>query len=203
MDYSDTEEFDDIIDDDIIDDGQAVVVENIIAAVKRDAITVDGGDDDDDVDEEDKVDDDAGELVDSARSEKTDNVSKVFRRIIRVPDAERRTSNYMSKFEVTEAISIRTQQIDNGSPHFCSAADIIGIYDARKIAEIEFLKGRSPLLLRRKIGERVQVDDPVGEGKDRGEGKDQSLPAGHIICEYYEYWNISKEMKYGTLATLE
>jgi hypothetical protein len=184
--YSDAEDYD--VDDDI-EEIEAIGAEDpAVIATAADA-TIGGEDDDEDADAEADVEVEADigiELVDVGRQAEGRGLSKIFRRVVRVPEAERRTSNYMSKFEVTEAISIRTQQIDNGSPHFCAAADIVGIFDARKIAEIEFLKGRSPLLLRRKIGERI-----VKEGTES------------IVCEYYEYWNISKEMKYGTLATLE
>lgn len=75
-----------------------------------------------------------------------------------IPDDQRKTSNYITHSEATEAIGIRSAEIENGSPVF---VEINGITDPNIIAEKEFFSRKSPLILEREIyrsGDQVWVE---------------------------------------------
>jgi DNA-directed RNA polymerase subunit K/omega len=74
------------------------------------------------------------------------------RNIIVIPDAERRTSNVISKFELTEVISVRTEQI---ARYANCLVDTAGLSDPRQQAIREFNERKTPLKIRRQLGERV------------------------------------------------
>ena len=61
---------------------------------------------------------------------------------------DRRTSEIMTKFEYTEAVSIRAKQIENGGTCF---TDTTGITNPIAMAEKEIADKKSPLDLVRKI----------------------------------------------------
>lgn len=141
-----------------------------------------GGDDDNDDDEIEEVDDDTEyELLDEEttaaledeygerptidkiiKKEKAEEPAvtkkslQVFKKIIEVAPEKRKTSNILTRFEMTEILSIRTQQISEGSMHFIDTKNEIlsKLTDPKDIAELEFNMRRCPLRLRRKIGEK-------------------------------------------------
>ncbi len=67
-----------------------------------------------------------------------------------VPASERITSNTLTQFEKEELISVRAQQISQGSYIFIS--DIEGINDPIEIANLELLHNKCPLFIKRHIG---------------------------------------------------
>jgi DNA-directed RNA polymerase subunit K/omega len=67
-----------------------------------------------------------------------------------VPDDERDTSDVIQKHEITEAVGIRTSQIEMGAPVF---TDVAGLTDPNKMAWKEFYDRKNPLILERKITE--------------------------------------------------
>ena len=79
------------------------------------------------------------------RSEITDH--KI---VIVVANNKRRTSQKMSLFELTEAIGIRSAQIERGVP---STIDVGQMSNPVDIARMEMLYRRNPLIVERKIRE--------------------------------------------------
>ncbi len=77
------------------------------------------------------------------------NVSNNAIVIVVVAKDKRRTSNKMTSFEYTEAISIRAQQI--ATYNNCQV-DISGLTSPIDMAERELLMGKNPLTLRRTVG---------------------------------------------------
>ncbi len=73
-----------------------------------------------------------------------------------VPANERLTSNTLTEFEFTELISVRGQQISQGSYVFVS--DIEGINDPIEIAKKELLSNKSPLYVKRYIGRTKNME---------------------------------------------
>ncbi len=145
---------------------------------KKEAIKKKGGEDDssdeeeiddeNEVDEAEIIDDEAAEaeleetgggrrtidkIVNAAEKQK--NV-QLFKKIVEILPERRKTSNMLTRFEMTEIISVRTQQISEGSAHFINIENeaLAKLTDPRDIAELEFNLRRCPLRLRRKIGEK-------------------------------------------------
>jgi len=75
--------------------------------------------------------------------------------IIVVPSEERITSNVMTKAEMTRAIALRAEEISNNPSAF---TDVGGLSRADDIARKELYDKRSPLILRRAVGQT-----PAGE----------------------------------------
>lgn len=67
-----------------------------------------------------------------------------------VSSESRITSNTLTIYEMTELISVRAQQISQGSYVF--VPDIEGINDPIEIAKLELLNNKSPLYIKREIG---------------------------------------------------
>jgi DNA-directed RNA polymerase I, II, and III subunit RPABC2 len=99
-------------------------------------------------------------------------VSDYNKEIIVVKPENRRTSHIMSKFEMTEAVSIRATQI---SQHNNCLVDIAGLDDPIKMAQRELAARRCPLIIRRHVGDVYN--------KEKG-----------IILSYYEFWSPNEMM---------
>lgn len=94
-------------------------------------------------------------------------VSNYNKEIIVVKPENRRTSHILSKYEMTELVSIRATQISQFNN---CMVDITGLDDPIKMAKREISLRKSPLILRRHVGD---LKDPkTGE-----------------IQSYYEYWD--------------
>lgn len=78
--------------------------------------------------------------------------NKVKKIIITEPN-ERITDNYMSRFEKTRCLAIRTEQISQSGKSFCDPEDIKNVDSAIEIAKIELETKKSPLIIVRKIKE--------------------------------------------------
>ncbi len=66
----------------------------------------------------------------------------------------------LTKFEKIRIISIRAQQIASGSPLFLNESEIPeGVTDPVELAKLEIRKGRLPLILERKQGEKISLLD--------------------------------------------
>lgn len=95
-----------------------------------------------------------------------DPSNKYNREVIVVKPENRRSQNKMTQYELTEAQSIRADQIDSGSNIF---VDITGdeagatYTDAIAIAAKEINERRCPLVLRRKMGSKVLPDGKIQE----------------------------------------
>lgn len=112
---------------------------------------VDGGEDSSAEDPDD--DDDTPLEEDAEEPDHIDvsTVSKHNKEIIVVTPGLRRTSSVMSKFEMTENVSIRATEIAQYSN---CMVDITGLDDPIKMAKRELMMRMSPLTLRRYVGER-------------------------------------------------
>ncbi len=106
-----------------------------------------------------------------------DPSNKYNREVIVVKPENRRSQNKMTQYELTEAQSIRADQIDSGSNIFVditgttkdrtiqrSSDDAGATYtDAIAIAAKEINERRCPLVLRRKMGSKVLPDGKIQE----------------------------------------
>jgi len=64
----------------------------------------------------------------------------------------------LTKFERVRIISVRAQQIATGSPLFLEENEIPeGLTDPIELAKLELEKGKLPILIGRKEGERVSL----------------------------------------------
>lgn len=110
-------------------------------------------------------------LVESAEKKP----SAIFKKVIEIAPGRRKTSNYLTRFEMAELLSIRTQQISEGSIDFVEDRKLLeGITDPKKIAELEFSLRRCPLRLRRFIGVK-KIDG--------------------VLHEYIEYFDVNLMMR--------
>ena len=73
-----------------------------------------------------------------------------------VPDNQRRTSDILTLYEITEAIGIRAKQISKNTVIY---TNVDGITDPIEMAEKEFFDRKSPLKLKRQIGVRVDHEN--------------------------------------------
>jgi hypothetical protein len=90
--------------------------------------------------------------------EEIEKIDETIERIYIIPDNERKSSEMMTLFEVTEAIGIRISQIEQGSPIFI---DYTGLTNARNIAEKEFYERQNPLIIRRiikQVGKDIYIE---------------------------------------------
>lgn len=104
-----------------------------------------------------------GETAEAAAA--AEQTSTFTREIIIIKPEERRTSSTMSRYEMTEHVSIRATQI---SQYNNCMVDITGLDDPVKMAKRELMMRMSPLVLRRHVGDALL----------NGE-----------MCSYYEYWS--------------
>lgn len=123
------------------------------AALDNDNDDITSNDDEDEDDEDYEVSDDI--LV--------DNESKYIKEIIVVKSENRRTSNIMSKFEMTEAVSIRAVQISEHNNPMIETT----LTDPIDIAKCELMMRKCPLILERHLG----------DVKENGK-----------MISYYEFW---------------
>ncbi len=79
------------------------------------------------------------------------DVSKHNREILVVPANDRRSTHCLTKYEVTEIISIRSQQIALYNNCFVDIGDLT---EPRDMAWLELLSRKTPLVIRRIMGER-------------------------------------------------
>ena len=75
------------------------------------------------------------------------NSNSVLKKII-IDDADRITSNFITKYEITRAITYRITQIERGSKYF---TDIGNINNAAQIAKKEIIDRKSPIIIEREI----------------------------------------------------
>jgi len=118
----------------------------------------------------DDNDDIADDIADEPESEfvsKTNEMEFHGRVVTVVKPNERQTSNIMSKYEITAHTSIRASQI---AKYDNCMIDHSGLSDPIRMAEIELMLRKSPLTIRR----------PVGEIRDPKSGK---------IEYFYEFWD--------------
>lgn len=94
-------------------------------------------------------------------------VSDFIQEIVIVKPENRQTSNVMSKFEMTNCISIRTMQIAQFNN---CMVDITGLDRPDLMAKRELMMRKCPLTLRRRVGKL--------RNKKTGEWE-----------QYYEYWD--------------
>lgn len=97
---------------------------------------------------------------------KTDN--QIHKRTIIIEPAKRRTSNMLTRIELTEAINIRAMQIAQNQTVL---TDISGLSDPIEMAEKELRDKKCPLILSRKVGEEM--------------GKNETI-------EYVEHWDVNE-----------
>lgn len=170
--------------------------EDALSETNADDNTGDNDVDDNDVDDVDDNDTDDKSLIDDANSEisEADNGDEslsdetyddleyqfvddigsentIHKDIIIIDPNRRRTSNVMTEYELTEAISIRSTQIEQRN---IVLTDVTGLDNAEDMAKKEINDGKCPLILRRKVGEI------------RKNGK---------LTEYYEYWDVNTMSK--------
>jgi DNA-directed RNA polymerase I, II, and III subunit RPABC2 len=141
-----------------------------------DGITDDVGDDIGAAEDEQESGDSESEIdVDEILSELDITTTSPFIKEIVVVDTEnRQTSDVMSKFEMTECVSIRAVQIARFNN---CMVDITGLTDPVLMAKRELMMRKVPLTLRRYVGE---TENSKGEFES-----------------YYEYWN-PNEMIFST-----
>jgi DNA-directed RNA polymerase subunit K/omega len=94
-------------------------------------------------------------------------VSKYNRELVVVKPENRMTSHILSKFEMTEIVSIRATQISQHNNPMC---DMTGLSDPIRMAKRELMLRMCPLTCRRIIGDAK--DPKTGE-----------------IVTYVEFWN--------------
>ncbi len=71
------------------------------------------------------------------------------------------TSKYMTKFELTSILSIRTQQIARGSPLLIELSD--NITDPFEIAKLELQQNKCPLIIRRYDSNHKYIDVKIND----------------------------------------
>lgn len=103
--------------------------------------------------------------------EVVDETSSHVAEIIIVKKENRCTSEVLSKYEITEIISVRAEQIARNNNPLVDVSDLTNPID---MAQREFMARRTPLIVRRYVGMR-EVD-----------GK---------MMKHYEDWNV-REMSY-------
>jgi len=95
--------------------------------------------------------------------------SKFIEYQFRVPDEERKTSNYLSLFEATQLLSIRISMIQKQSPSMVSNDDLSY---AHEIARKELFERKIPLKIKRLVG----IDDKKRILYEEWDPKKMTLP---------------------------
>lgn len=142
-------------DDDFIDveDNEVIADESFDTLLKKDKS------------QSESEDSQAGEFDDDVEFSFQDirKISNHIKEIIIVKPENRITSNVMSKFEMTEYVSIRTAQI---AEYNNCMVDITGLDDPVNMAKRELMQRKCPLMLRRSIGRRLIKGEYVQHYED-------------------------------------
>jgi DNA-directed RNA polymerases I, II, and III subunit RPABC2 len=101
------------------------------------------------------------------------DVSKHNREIIVVPPNERMTTHWLTKYEVTEIISIRSQQIAIYNNCFVDTGDLT---EPRDMAWLELLSRKTPLVIRRMVGERKDRDGNINQYAELWRPYEMTIP---------------------------
>ncbi len=68
--------------------------------------------------------------------------------------------NRLTKYEIIRIISVRAQQIAAGSPLFLEENEIPeGLADPVELAKLELKRGRLPVLIERREGDKISLID--------------------------------------------
>ena len=112
--------------------------------------------------------------LDILPEQKTEEPSRqIHKDIVIVDPMKRRTSDVMTMFELTEAVSIRATQLASRP---ISTTDISGLDNPINMAKKEIADGKCPLVLRRVVG--VEFDKK-----------------NNRMIEYIECWNVNTMAK--------
>ena len=168
---ADSDYDDEVEKDDSFSDNEIVVSETAddVGSEPADDVGSELADDNDEYD----LDKDFEEFSDFEEFDEFDQVDAIetgnslHKEIIIVDPEKRKTSNIMTNYELTEAITIRASQLQK---RFIPLTNVEGLTDAKDMAIKELKDGKSPLFLRRKVGEVTK------NGK---------------TTEYYEYWDVN------------
>ena len=117
-------------------------------------------DDDDYASEDDEMDIVDEEDQDAAENEMRDETSGVRRGIKRVPDHERITTKFMTKYERARILGSRALQISKNAPLMVDPA---GESDPYKLAEMELSEKKIPFIIRRYLPDGSYEDWRVAE----------------------------------------
>ena len=146
----------DSIEDIISDDNEVIADESFDTLLKKD-------------ESHESEDSELGDFADDEPEFSFHDIRKIsnhIAEIVIVKPENRLTSNVMSKFEMTDYVSIRTAQI---ADYNNCMVDISGLDNPVDMAKRELMKRKCPLMLRRYVGRRQS---------SRGEW-----------VSYYEDWN--------------
>lgn len=122
----------------------------------RDAGDFDSGDDKDSMDEfDDEVD-----IIDDEKQEAEDELGGIRRGQMKVPDAERITSRFMTKYERARILGSRALQISKNAPLMVDPGEESDPY---KLAEMELDKRKVPFIVRRYLPDGSYEDWKVSE----------------------------------------
>lgn len=102
---------------------------------------------------------------------KTDN--QLHKRPIIIEPSKRRTSNLLTRIELTELINIRGLQIAQNP---IVLTDITGLSDPIEMAEKELRDKKCPLILSRKVGEEIRGNETI-EYVEHWDVNDMGIPA--------------------------
>lgn len=91
-----------------------------------------------------------------------------------VPRAERTTAGILSEFEAVDIVSTRSEAIRYGAAHFLRGAQPT-TDNPIIIARMELLARRTPLILRRYVGDRI-VDDVRVKVFEEWDPNEMALP---------------------------
>jgi len=168
-DFSDsTEVVNDLIDDDYYYQGGSDVEDEVIVQDNP------GRPEEDDIELESESEQETDEFIEKYPVEEPRPVEHTIE-IIVVNKDKRRTSNIITKTEMTELVSIRATQI---SQHNNCMVDLGGFKDPIKLAQRELMLRKCPLVLERCVGERLNLETKKME-------------------KYYEFWQ-PNEMTFAT-----
>lgn len=106
-------------------------------------------------DEEEEISDDEEILKKPRKDTYPDNFVNNKQTDIIVKPENRKTSEYITIYELAKAIGIRATHISRGSPIF---VDIEGLDDPRDIAKKEIREGKCPLMVKRRLGSTNRVE---------------------------------------------
>ena len=95
-----------------------------------------------------------------------------MRKIVIAPD-RRRTSNVLSKFEMTEIISVRSAQIASDGICMVNTADLD---DSVKMAKRELMLRKCPLMYERGVGDGVDADGTEIEYVEHWDPNEMQFP---------------------------
>lgn len=105
----------------------------------------------------------------SSIGKNTRSERKIIKYLI-VPDDERTSSEILSLYEITEAISIRIGLIEAGAEIYLTPSELKGLTTATKIAKMELILRKTPLMVQRAVGVTLEGDILIEEWKVREMG---------------------------------